>query len=35
MDLRKKSNFYLLYIDVIIIVKEVGFNLEDLIIWDR
>lgn len=35
MDLRKKSNFYPLHIDSITIAKEVGFNLEDLIIWDR
>lgn len=35
MDLRKKSNFYPLHIDAITIAKEVGFNLEDLIIWDR
>ncbi len=35
MDLRKKSTFYPLHIDAISIVKEVGFNLEDLIIWDR
>ena len=35
MDLRKKSNFYSLHMDASILAKEVGFSLEDIIIWDR
>lgn len=35
MDLRKKSNFYPLHMDASILAKEVGFSLEDIIIWDR
>ncbi len=35
MDLRKKSIFYPLHIDAIKLAKEVGFSLEDIIIWDR
>ncbi len=35
MDLRKKSKFYPLHMDASRIAQEVGFSLEDLIIWDR
>lgn len=35
MDLRKKSNFYPLHMDASMLAKEVGFSLEDIIIWDR
>ena len=35
MDLRKKSNFYPLHMDASILAKEIGFSLEDIIIWDR
>ncbi|UJH68916.1 DNA adenine methylase [Allomuricauda sp. SCSIO 65647] len=35
MDLRKKSNFYPLHMDASMLAKEIGFNLEDIIIWDR
>jgi DNA modification methylase len=35
MDLRKKDRFYPLHIDTSNIAQEVGFNFEDIIIWDR
>ena len=35
MDLRKKDKFYSLHTDTSVIAKEVGFSLEDIIIWDR
>lgn len=35
MDLRKKNIFYPLHLDAINLAKEVGFSLEDIIIWDR
>ena len=35
MDLRKKDKFYPLHIDVSRIMTEIGFELEDIIIWDR
>jgi DNA modification methylase len=35
MDLRKKSKFYPLHIDCINQWTRVGFELEDIIIWDR
>lgn len=35
MDLRKQSTFYPLHIDAAAIAKDIGFNFEDLIIWDR
>ncbi|HOE39832.1 MAG TPA: DNA adenine methylase [Bacteroidales bacterium] len=35
MDLRKKSNFFPLHMDASILAKEIGFNLDDIIIWDR
>ncbi len=35
MDLRKKNKFYPFHIDVIDFMKNIGFELDDLIIWDR
>ena len=35
MDKRKKNRFYPLHIDLANIMADIGFTLEDLIIWDR
>lgn len=35
MDIRKKSKFYPLHIDLINKMKEIGFEHDDIIIWDR
>ena len=35
MDLRKKATFYPLHMDLTEKMQEIGFNLEDIIIWDR
>jgi len=35
MDLRKKDKFFSLHSDASNIAKQVGFSLEDIIIWDR
>ncbi|MFX0195425.1 MAG: DNA methyltransferase [Candidatus Hodarchaeota archaeon] len=35
MDIRKKAIFYPLHIDLTEKMQEVGFHLEDIIIWDR
>ncbi|MDR2126932.1 MAG: DNA adenine methylase [Prevotellaceae bacterium] len=35
MDLRKKDKFFSLHSDAADIAKQVGFSLEDIIIWDR
>jgi len=35
MDIRKKSKFYPFHIDVINKMQDVGFELDDIIIWDR
>ena len=35
MDLRKGSSFYPLHMDVTHIAQENGFELQDIIIWDR
>lgn len=35
MDIRKKDRFYPFHIDLTKIMKEIGFELEDYIIWDR
>ncbi|MFX1473952.1 MAG: DNA methyltransferase [Promethearchaeota archaeon] len=35
MDLRKGSRFYPLHMDCIQQMRETGFSLEDIIIWDR
>ncbi|MFV0193473.1 site-specific DNA-methyltransferase [Empedobacter falsenii] len=35
MDLRKKDKFFPLHIDITRAMGEIGFELEDIIIWDR
>jgi DNA modification methylase len=35
MDLRKQSKFYAYHIDVATFMQEIGFELDDLIIWNR
>ena len=35
MDIRKKDKFYPLHIDISIAMREIGFELEEFIIWDR
>ncbi len=35
MDLRKKDEFYPFHIDVISFMRDIGFSLDDIIIWDR
>ncbi len=35
MDIRKKSKFYPFHIDMTVKMKEIGFELDDIIIWDR
>jgi len=35
MDLRKQSNFYPLHMDASMLMREIGFTFEDIIIWDR
>jgi len=35
MDLRKKNKFYLFHCDVINVMKNTGFILDDIIIWNR
>jgi len=35
MDIRKKANFYTFHIDTIDFMREIGFYLDDIIIWDR
>jgi len=35
MDLRKKNKFYPLHIDTARMMMEIGFEFEDIIIWDR
>ncbi len=35
MDVRKKSEFYPLHMDLTYKLREVGFTLDDIIIWDR
>jgi len=35
MDIRKKDKFYPLHIDQTRIMQEVGFELEEFVIWDR
>ena len=35
MDLRVEGSFIPFHIDVINVMKEIGFHLEDIIIWDR
>ena len=35
MDIRKKANFFPLHLDLTQKLKETGFTLDDIIIWDR
>lgn len=35
MDIRKKSKFYPFHIDITNLMNDIGFQLEDFIIWDR
>lgn len=35
MDIRKKSKFYSLHIDIAIAMQKIGYILDDIIIWDR
>ena len=35
MDIRKKSKFYPFHMDMTKIMSEVGFELDDIMIWDR
>jgi DNA modification methylase len=35
MDLRKKSTFYPLHMDLSTLLQDIGFLLDDTIIWDR
>ncbi len=35
MDIRKKSQFYPLHLDLSHIMQEIGFEVEEFIIWDR
>ena len=35
MDLRKKDKFYPYHVDVIKILEDIGFILDDIIIWNR
>lgn len=35
MDIRKKKNFYPYHMDVSDFMREIGFTLDDTIIWDR
>lgn len=35
MDLRKKDKFFPFHLDVSILARQIGFSLEDIIIWDR
>ncbi|MFX1504003.1 MAG: DNA methyltransferase [Promethearchaeota archaeon] len=35
MDIRKKDEFYTFHIDTINFMREIGFYLDDIIIWNR
>ena len=35
MDIRKKDKFYPLHMDVSEFMRDIGFELDDIIIWDR
>lgn len=35
MDIRKKNRFYPLHMDLTQVMEEIGFLLDDIIIWDR
>ena len=35
MDIRKKNRFYPFHMDISLFMQEIGFTLDDIIIWDR
>lgn len=35
MDIRKKNRFYPLHLDTVTFMEEIGFTLDDIIIWNR
>lgn len=35
MDIRKKDKFYPFHVDITKVMEEIGFELEEFIIWDR
>ncbi len=35
MDIRKKADFFPLHMDLSLKLREVGFTLDDIIVWDR
>lgn len=35
MDIRKQKKFYPFHMDVVIMMEKIGYELEDIIIWDR
>ena len=35
MDIRKKDKFYPLHIDQTRVMQEIGFEIEEFVIWDR
>ena len=35
MDIRKKNKFYPFHIDLTKVMEEIGFELEEFVIWDR
>jgi DNA modification methylase len=35
MDLRKQADFYAYHVDVIDFMRQIGFDLDDIIIWNR
>lgn len=35
MDIRKKSQFFPLHIDLSLLMQKIGFELEEFVIWDR
>lgn len=35
MDIRKRDNFYMLHADLVEALQQIGFVLDDMIIWDR
>ena len=35
MDIRKKAKFYPFHMDIVNKMQEIGFELDDMIIWDR
>ena len=35
MDIRKKNKFYPLHLDVIQMMRKIGFEFDDMIVWDR